>query len=282
MKWMTFVFFMCLSSVLYASDSLLIRTYGIRINVTDMDKALDFYGNKLGFEVDSKENYPQQVWLKTNSANKFLLHKVNNLVAERPQDTRAGLTLQVNNLDETIKKLKEKGVDFGDNIKRKEGVGYCISFSDPFGTKLHLMQVTVVQAAEFKEPKIYNYGFLLPDMDQARKFFCEKLSFIELSQKYLPLDMPLGHKNKSFAFMLHYREGVEPIHYNTTNDEHIVILFQTHDLETAVKKLKSEGVQLIQKKPLKAAWGTYVSFRDPAGYVSELIETQQNIAAENK
>ncbi|MDZ7650332.1 MAG: VOC family protein [Cytophagales bacterium] len=254
-----------------SSDSLMLRTYGVKINVTDMANAVDFYTQQLGFEVESKVNYPKMVVLKSNDANKLILNLVRNLVDEGPRDCKIGLTLQVNDYDKAVEKMKDNGVDFETNVKRKEGVGYSIYFSDPFGTMLSIMQVTVVKEDPFPEPKIYNYGIQVSDMEKGRRFF-KKLGFVERSDRYLPLDMPLGHPDNSFAFMLHYREGTEPIYYNTANDEHIVIMFKVNNLESAIEIMKKKGIEIIQSKVQQTELGRYVSFRDPFGMVHELIE----------
>lgn len=254
-----------------SKKSELIRTYGIKINVTDMDKAIDFYSEKIGFEIESKKNYPNMVVLKSNDNNKLILNLVRNLILEGPNDVRTGLTLQVNDYDQATELLKSKGVDFGDNVKRKEGVGYSIYFSDPFGTQLSTMQVTVYKEEPFTEPRIYNYGILIPDMEKARAFF-KTLGFVERSERYLPLDMPLGHSDNSFGFMLHYRDGIESLHYNTANDEHIVILFQTNDIEAKIKEMKESNIKFVQSKIQQNELGKYISFRDPFGLVYELVE----------
>lgn len=262
-----------ISAQVTQSTPLTLSTYGIKINVTDMDKAVDFYSRQLGFEIESKKYYPNLVELKSNDQNKFMLRLVRNLVDEGPKDIKAGLTLQVNDYDKAVTGLKERGVDFGNNIKRKEGVGYSIYFSDPFGTQLSTMQVTVVKEEPFTEPRIYNYGILVPDMDKAREFF-KKLGFVERSERYLPLDMPLGHPDKSFGFMLHFREGTEALHYNTANDEHIVILFKTDNLDSALDDMKKAGVETVQNKIQESELGRYISFRDPFGMVYELMEVK--------
>lgn len=248
------------------------RTYGVKINVTDMDKAIDFYTTKLGFQVESRKDFPKSVLLNSNgSKDKLILNLVNYIVDERETDVKANLTLQVNDYDSAFVRLKSKGVDFGSNIKRKEGVGYAIYFTDPFGTRLSIMHVTVVKEDRFTEPRIYNYGITINDMDTARSFFA-KLGFVERSQRYLPLDMPLGHPDKSFAFMLHEREGVEAIHYNTANDEHVVIMFKTANLEEAIRRMKAAGITIIQKKIQQNQLGKYISFRDSFGLVYELFQ----------
>lgn len=98
---------------------------------------------------------------------------------------------------------------------------------------------------------------------------------MERSQRYLPLDMPLGHPDKTFGFMLHEREGIEAIHYNTANDQHIAILFKKTDLESAIKKMKEAGITIVQKTIQQGYFGKYFSFRDPFGLVYELLEENE-------
>ena len=254
------------------TPAVLLRTYAIKINVTDMDKAIGFYADKLGFVIKSKQHYPQMVSLFSNSEEgDIILNKVNNIIGEGENDVKTGISFQVNDLDSAIERLKSKGVNLGNAMKQKEGVGYAISFEDPFGTPLSVMHVTIVKQAYFTEPKIYNYGVLLTDMDKGREFF-KQLGFVERSKKYLPLDMPLGHPDKSFAFMLHYRDGVQNIQYNTSNDEHLVIMFQVNDIEEAISKMKQAGVSFVQQKIQENPLGRWISFRDSFGLVYDLLE----------
>ncbi|MEQ8426190.1 MAG: VOC family protein [Cyclobacteriaceae bacterium] len=256
------------SSLVGAQD---MRTYGVKINVTDMSKAKEFYCDQLGFEVERQisESY---ILLKTNDQNKLFLHKVPLLLPESEKETTAGLTLQVNDLDKSIASLKAKGVDFGDARKRKEGVGYAMDVKNPFSKKVSLMHQTVGEVKPFKEPLIYNYGYLIPDMEKAIEFYSGMLGFAERSKRYLPLDMPLGHSDGSFGFMLHYRVGVEPTQFNISDNEHLVILFQTENISEAIKKLSDKGVRFLETNPVESPIGKYISFYDPFGYLSELYE----------
>lgn len=248
-----------------------IRTYGVKVNVADLNKAADFYGKTFGFEVESKAG--DYVFLKTKDKTRLVIHQVTNLLPEGNTEACAGLTLQVNDLDKTIASLKSKGVNFGSESKRKEGVGYAIYLNDPFGTKISLMHHTITKVEPFTEPQIYNYGFKIPDMTKAIQFYVTALGFVERSKNYLPNDMPLGHKDGSFGFMLHFREGTEAIRHNSTDSEHIAILFSTTDIELAIPLLKERGVQFLQKgSPIETPLGKSISFYDPFGYLSELIE----------
>ena len=257
-------------------SELAIRTYGIKINVEDMEKALAFYCGKLGFAVGDRSRYPEQVLLKSDDSTRLILNRVKRLARSSQTDTNLSFTLQVNNLDEAIGRMRSLGVEFGETAIRKEGVGNAIFIKDPFGRLISLMHQTIVKVEPFKEPRLYNFGFLVPDMEAARDFYSNKLGFVVRSEKYLPKDLPLGHSDKSFAFMLHYRPGVKAV--KTTDSASApfnTLVFQTENLEAAAKVLRERGVNILSKKPQRGAGGNYVKFEDPFGNVSELLETSR-------
>ncbi len=247
-----------------------IKPFGVKINVTDMAKALDFYVTKLGFTTSGDKSATMGFLSTATGKPVILLNLVKNLLPETPGEARASFTLQVNDLDSAIAKLKAKGVDFGNAVKRKEGVGYAIYCKDPFTTSISLMHQTIVKTSYFQEPKVYNYGLLIPDMNAGRIFY-KQLGFIEKTERYLPLDMPLYNADSSFAFMLHYREQVAPVLQNAADNEHIVLLFTTPDLKKAKQVLEGK-VRFIQKDIQQGQLGAFISFADNSGYISELIE----------
>ncbi|MFZ6009221.1 MAG: VOC family protein [Bacteroidota bacterium] len=252
---------------LYAQD---IKTYGVMINVTDFDKANVFYVDQLGLIKTTQDK--DYVFLQSGNSHKLILHRVANLLPEQEKETKAGVCFQINNLDSTMLRLKASGISFEGVQKRKEGVGYAIFLADPFGKEISLMHQTIVEAEHFQEPRIYNFGFLVPDMDKAIDFYSGQLGFTQRSRKYLPLDMPMGNPDNTFGFMLHYREGVEPMMHHSPDTEHVVILFKTNDLEAAIKKLRDKGVKFLQKTIQSSALGNYISFYDPFGNLSNLLE----------
>lgn len=194
--------------------------YGIRINITDMNKAIHFYGDILGYQPGESTRDSTLIALSySGPATKLFLNKVRNLLPERLEDARPSFSMQVNNLDSTIAKLKTWNIEFAENEKRKEGVGYAIYIKDPFGKMISLMQQTIIKPEHFTEPKIYNYGFNVSNMDTAIHFYCSRLGFYPITDRYLPYDVPLGI-NKSFAYMLHYREMVEPIKNHSSDYQH--------------------------------------------------------------
>jgi len=120
--------------------------------------------------------------------------------------------------------------------KRKEGVGYSMKMFDPFGNCISIMQLTYPNAPEITEPFVYNCGYYVASMDKARKFHKEILGFTELSENYLPSDMPLGYADKSFAFMLHQNRP----EFNHTLTPNMKLVFSVSDF-TALKKLLAEN-----------------------------------------
>ena len=253
------------------NDEFIFRTYGVKINVTDMEEAVDFYCNKLGFKIETRVD-DSQVFLLTGETNKLVLNKVKLLAPTDEWESRAVLTLQVNHLDSAVKRMRANGVEILDNQIRKEAVGNALYVTDPFGNKISMMHQTIAPVKPFQEPRIYNYGFFISDMSQARAFYCDKFGFVVRSENYLPLDLPLGHSDNSFAFMLHYREGVKPIRFNMSDNERFVVMIQTQNLDSAISALKEKGVKFQQQKPVNSKIGRYISFYDPFGYLSDLVE----------
>ena len=260
------------NSLAQSETGSLIRTHAVKVNVDDISKALAFYRDKLGFSVADQSD-PSSVVLEAANGGKLILNRVKKLRTVNRTDTKFSFTLQVNDLDQAIERMKTLGVEFGENEKRKEGVGNAIFIKDPFGRLISLMHQTIVKTEPFKEPKIYNYGFLVPDMEKGRDFYSSKLGFVVRSEKYLPLDLPLGHQDKSFAFMLHYRPGVTPV----KNDQPGVmapntLVFQTSNLAAAAEDLRRKGVKILEGESRKTERGNRILIEDPFGNVSELVE----------
>ena len=250
-----------------------LRVSALKVNVDDMDKGLSFYRDKLGFEVADNKNYPREVILKTGDNFKLVLNRVKRLQKFGPTESQVGLTLQVNNLDQAIERMKSLDVQFAETKPRKEGVGNAIYVFDPFGRRVSLMHQTIVAVEPFKEPRIYNFGLLIPDMTQARDFYVNKLGFVVRSERYLPLDLPLNYQDKTFAFMLHYRSGVTSIKSQYPNaSPFITMVFETENLKETVATMKREGVKILASRTTRD--GDVVTFIDPFGNVSELVKAR--------
>jgi len=244
-----------------------LRVLALRVNVTDMDKALGFYGGKLGFEVADRRQFPRRVVLKTQDSFQLILYKVARLRKIADKDTEVSFTIQVNDLETAIANMKAKGVPFAETVPRKEGVGNAISILDPFGRRISMMHQTIAKVEPFKEPRLYNFGVLVPDMIAAREFYHDVLGFVIRSENYLPLDLPLGYTDNTFAFMLHYRTGVHAIASQYPKvSPYTMIVFESSDLPEMIKTLKEHGTKIVSSN------GDNAVFEDPFGNVAEVVQ----------
>ena len=113
-----------------------------QINVPDLEKAIEWYTKKLGFEV-SKEHYypPQAVDLVQKSGIRLLLYKVEKSVEiDYPNVNQSVIIFKTKDLKATMKKMKDKGVEliYSDAIEFPAGL--FNAFKDPFGNIHEIVQ----------------------------------------------------------------------------------------------------------------------------------------------
>jgi len=80
------------------------------IHVKDMDKAVSFYKDTLGFEVE----YQTDEWSELKLNNKV------SLALQRVSEPRSGIGFLVDNCEEATKILEEKGVEIVTRCNRRE------------------------------------------------------------------------------------------------------------------------------------------------------------------
>lgn len=267
-----FVLILSVSFLLCAATSshAQLKFHGVKIKVAEMNEALGFYVEKLGFKVDSSDGFPNRVVLKTNSFPIYLELAERTNKSEYPKEARTGLTLQTNKLLLKIDELREKGIEFHEPYLSKNGVGIAIPFKDPFGNVLSLMEVQVRDIPEFEEPRVYNAGVTILDMDSAIGFYTSKLGFQEWSRNYLPDALPLKHTEGSFAFMIHYKEGLIPSSIDYPQETQTILVFETPDLANTKAELIRKGVTVIHSKSDKQ-----FAIADLEGNVLEVIENKE-------
>ncbi len=249
-----------------------LKFHGVKIKVVDMNEAIDFYVHKLGFQVQSQDEFPDQVILKTNSFPVYLELTKNNSSSVYPKEARTGLVLQTNKLLPKIDELREEGIEFYDSLLTRNGVGISIPFEDPFGNVLHLIEVQIWPVDGFNEPRVYNAGVTIADMDTAIDFYINKLGFLVWSKNYLPDALPLKHEDESFAFMIHYEDGLAPNSIRYSLEAHTLLMFETLDLDIYRKELKSKGVSIIDLKSEEK-----FALKDTEGNMIEVIKARINL-----
>lgn len=251
-------------------ESFDLKVSGVQINVTNIDKAVNFYSDKIGFIVKSQTTSIAEL---QNNGITLLLNKVLRLRKNNfPEESRTHLVLHTNNLDSIILKYKSMNIFFVVG-KTENGVGYAAIFEDPFGNKISLMEQSKYPVPRFKEPMIYNTGYSMDDLEKAKQFYCQRLGFYVRTTKYLPA-LPLGHSDSTFAFMLH-KKNVKPTKYDP-NETQVMIVFNSTNIESTIKQLKKEGITVdVLKGSANDSQKSYY-ITDPFGNICKIIRAVPN------
>ncbi len=131
---------------------MIVRINSVTVYVTDQDRALDFYTNKLGFEKRSDNpmgpGAPRRIEVVPKGAQTALL--LYRPTKEMPGassfelalsliGTFAPFILEVDDMEGTCRALEAKGVKFGDR-PQKQPYGWWATIKDPDGNTLGLHQ----------------------------------------------------------------------------------------------------------------------------------------------
>lgn len=264
------------SSDLTESSIIDLHVYAVQINVTNIDSALDFYTNKIGFEIDSKSS--KMAKLKNDGIALILNQVSQQRNIKYGEESQTILVLQTNNLDSVVNGFKEEGIHFIEE-KTENGVGFSAKFEDPFGNIHSILEQSKFPVPQFKEPKIYNVGYYLPNIEKAKEFYCKNLGFSVRSTKYLPA-LPLNHHDSTFAFMLHERD-VQPTELLPNNIQ-TMIVFSAENIDFTINSLKMKGITVnpASEKSPDGRESYYII--DPFGNLSKLIGKEMETVPNNK
>ncbi len=120
------------------------KVYNVSIVVTDIDKAVDFYSNKLDFDILSIKYYPPVIPLRTAGiVSNIALHESAKKTATivYPNSTQTFLVIEVEDIGCAMNSLKAKGVEFIHEVPQKAAVGLYAAFKDPFGLVHELLEL---------------------------------------------------------------------------------------------------------------------------------------------
>ncbi|MFW9847683.1 MAG: VOC family protein [Candidatus Thorarchaeota archaeon] len=112
----------------------------IGIYVDDIDKAVEFYCNKLGFEEVQRYNDDCIVQLKNDGPTVILEKTDNPSSAKYPTDSQVVLCVATDDIKETSEKLKSQGVVFLQDDPEEFVAGLFMVMKDPAGNYLELLQ----------------------------------------------------------------------------------------------------------------------------------------------
>ncbi len=113
----------------------------VQINVTDMDRAIEWYRDTMGFEV-SKEHYHHPVAVDlVHQGCRLLLHEAKTKAEiDYPHDAQTLICLETEDLRATVDKLKSRGVEFIQSEPQAFPGGLYIALRDPFGNVHELVE----------------------------------------------------------------------------------------------------------------------------------------------
>jgi len=115
--------------------------------------------------------------------------------------------------------------------------------------------------------KIRVIGVYVSNMDKALDFYCNKLGF-EVEHRY---DDCLVHlKNEGPPLILEEVKESNKLKYPGATQ--VVLCIEAENLEKEAARLKGLDVEFVHDHPQRFPAGTYMSMRDPAGNVIELLQ----------
>src|SRR5690349_17150518 len=112
----------------------------IQINVTNMDEAIDFYSNKLGFEVASRDHYPNIVKLASDPVPIILYRVEGGTQSNYPDAVQTLVNIETDDLEKSLTALKEKGARVLQENPQPCPVGIYAGVQDPSGNVIELVE----------------------------------------------------------------------------------------------------------------------------------------------
>ncbi len=114
--------------------------WGIEVPVTNVDRAVTFYTEVLGFSIVQSAGENQRVVLD-NDGLKLIFHRVEK-TSQRDDAANLNLNLRVADLDQTIYAVRAAGGVIENNEPIEAAIGIFIPTLDPFGNSVHLIDLT--------------------------------------------------------------------------------------------------------------------------------------------
>ena len=117
------------------------KVSAVQINVHDIDSAIRFYCEVLGFEIENREHYPKVISLKHEGVLLLLSQAEVPTRVDYPKQAQTLLNFRVNeDLCSLVARLKKKGVAFLAEAPSPCPVGRFIPFVDPSGNVHELVE----------------------------------------------------------------------------------------------------------------------------------------------
>ena len=114
------------------------KSGNLTLMVADMDRAVEFYTQKLGLEL--KVRYGNE-WAEVAAPGVMLgLHQARGPIARADPNIGISIGLEVDDIEAAVEELKGKGIAFPSSIRETNDLRQA-SFEDPDGTSLYLAEI---------------------------------------------------------------------------------------------------------------------------------------------
>ncbi len=114
------------------------KLYGLRIFVSDIEKAREFYADTLGLPLNWDMPEPGAFGARLDNAE-LIIEQAHNEEDQEYIGRFLGASLQVDDIVDTCERLSEKGVAFSSPPEKQVWGGVLAHFHDPFGNVLTLL-----------------------------------------------------------------------------------------------------------------------------------------------
>ena len=256
-----------------AQEAIQVRHHGVIIRTPDLDAALAFYADGLGFALADFE--PRRRWARFTANMPIYLEAVGEARLHADNVANSEITFQSNDLDASIGVLRSAGARLTTNEPYETAVGRSIRFADHAGVVHHMMH-SLRPAPVFAEPRIYNCGFDVPAASIAptRALLERAFGFSPMTERYFPPSVPYLEADRSFAFMLHHNQDFEPdLHPRETpgrDDLGTALVFTSTDLRATARAAVAGGATLLDLSASAFSLGRRMSFTTPGGAPFEI------------
>lgn len=112
------------------------------VNVSSLEKTRAFFVDTLGLNVFEKHEEFGWMELQGKQGGVVMGTGVVNPNSDERPGTNAVITFVVDDYQKTVKELKQKGIEFFDEMAGVPGIPRMISFKDPDGNHFQLVEET--------------------------------------------------------------------------------------------------------------------------------------------
>ncbi len=261
----------------HAQEAVQVRHHGVIIRTPELDAALAFYADGLGFAIADFE--PRRGWARFVGNMPIYLEAVGDRRLHPADVANAEITFQSNDLDASIGVLQGAGARLTTSEPYATAVGRSIRFADHAGVIHHMMH-SARAAPLFAEPRIYNCGFDVPAeaIAPTRSLLEGALGFVAMTERYFPPSVPYLETDRSFAFMLHHNQDFEPDlrprEMPSRDDLGVSLIFTSTDLHTTARAAVAGGAAPLDRSARAFSLGRRMSFATPGGAPFEIWDWQ--------